>query len=152
MFRLMCRIATNDGVNKVGFVRNLAGQAEKWVILKAYTSQSMVTASDLGGVRSHRRVGGEEEPGSLNRFVRSGDHILLQPTAPMAEYLLSLHEGADGREIRLQHREKVVHGFEFWQVELHGGPSLPSWYRRPYLRYSTVLLCCYAHVNLLFMQ
>ena len=27
----------------------------------------------------------------------------------------------------------MVYGYDYWQIEMHGGPSLPSWYKRPYL-------------------
>lgn len=157
--RLLCRIGANEGSTRVGFVRNLAGQAEKWVILKAaqphsfgsrgYNSIDETNSARTGGAglssatprRSNAGSSGssggagcEEEMDSYNTFVRIGDRILLQSTTPMADYILSLYEGVDGREVRLQHRDRVTSGYDYWQIELHGSPALPSWHKRPYLR------------------
>lgn len=139
--RLLCRLGSDISTNKLGFVRNLAGNAEKWVVLKAYTANSDahlgISSSTQGpgqlrgGVR--RITGCEEEPASRGSFVRTGDHILLQSSAPATDYVISLFESAEGRDMRLQHKDRVLSGYDSWQVELHGEPSLPSWYKRPYL-------------------
>jgi len=131
-------LGSDISTNKLGFVRNLAGNAEKWVVLKAYTANSDanlgISAQGPGQMRGGRRISGcEEEPGSRGSFVRTGDHLLLQSCPPASDYVISLFESAEGRDIRLQHKDKVLSGYDSWQVELHGEPSLPSWYKRPYL-------------------
>ena len=114
--RLLCRIGTDINGSKVGFVRNLVGQAEKWVILKANTSITSPSAgvstgmgnSKLNTYSGNRRfMGGEEEPNSIGNYVRIGDHVLLQAIPPSSDYIISLHESANGRDIRLQHKDKV---------------------------------------------
>ena len=114
--RLLCRLGTDINGSKLGFVRNLVGQAEKWVILKANTGNPSLSAglfsgtagaNKVGGYSSRRLSGGEEEPHSSGSFVRIGDHVLLQAIPPSSDYIVSLHESADGRDIRLQHKDKV---------------------------------------------
>ena len=135
--------AENTANSRVGFVRNLAGNAEKWVILKALTSTSVDSGAGGFNMRSVRSSGSEEEPGSFNTFVRNGDHVVLQAVAPK-DYILAMHEGIEGREVRMQHKDKVIHSYDHWQIEIHGGPSLPSWHKRPYLRYDFTLIRIYA--------
>lgn len=125
--------AENTANSRVGFVRNLAGNAEKWIILKALTPTYVENNVGGFGVHGVRRSGSEEEPGSFNTFVRNGDHVVLQAVVPK-EYILALHEGIEGREVRMQLKDKVIHSYDQWQIEFHGGPSLPSWHKRPYMR------------------
>ena len=112
--RLLCRIGNDLNSSKLGFVRNLAGQAEKWLILKADTANSNaslgISSNNNGKTSSSsgRRVTGcEEEPNSYGTFVRIGDHILLQPVLSSNDHLISLYESSEGREIRIQHKDKV---------------------------------------------
>ena len=101
--------------SKPGFWRNLIGQGEKWLILQAAASGRV-----------------SEEPGSRGLFVRLSDRIMLQCAG--SDYLLSLHEGAQGVEPRLQHKDRAVIGGEIWQLDQFGAPALPAWHDRPYLR------------------
>ena len=105
---------------KLGFWRNLIGLGERWVILKASLSGRLA-----------------EEQGSRGYYVRVGDTILLQ--ANNSDNLLSLHEGADGKEARLVNKERTGLGVETWQVEIFGSQPLPTFANRPYLNGSYLL-------------
>lgn len=76
-------------------------------------------------------VRGSEETGSRGCFIRTGDRILLQ--AASSDSLLSLHEGSQGLEARLTHRDRQGLGGEVWQIDQFAVPSLPTWFGRPYL-------------------
>ena len=106
---------------KLGFWRNLVGQGEKWVLLKA----------------SPRGV---EEPGSRGSFVRLGDPILLctgsgnaSSRGAAGDELLSLYEGAEGREPRMVHVDRAGLGDEVWHIDLFNSQPLPAWSGRMYL-------------------
>jgi len=105
---------------KLGFWRNLIGLGERWIILKASLSGRLA-----------------EEPGSRGYYVRVGDTILLQ--ANNSDNLLSLHEGADGKDARLVNKERTGLGVEAWQVEIFGSQPLPTFANRPYLNGSFLL-------------
>jgi hypothetical protein len=105
---------------KLGFWRNLIGQGEKWVILKASAK-------------------GVEETGSRGLCVRLGDAVLLCSSSTFAarggtnDELLSLYEGAEGREPRLVNIDRAGLGDEVWRVDLFNSQPLPSWSHRVYL-------------------
>lgn len=106
---------------KLGFWRNLVGQGEKWLVLKASAR-------------------GVEEPASRGAFLRLGDPILLctcqgnlSGRGAASEELLSLYEGAEGREPRMVHIDRAGLGDEVWHVDLFNSQPLPSWSGRTYL-------------------
>jgi hypothetical protein len=73
-------LGLRDG-NKLGFWRNLVGQGEKWVVLKACTvatgGQYYQQAAAATGSNGNSKVS-FEEPNSKGTAVRLGDMILLQ--------------------------------------------------------------------------
>eukprot|EP01041_Mallomonas_annulata_P006290 gene6290-12734_t len=103
-------LGLRDGV-RLGFWRNLIGQGEKWLVLRASTR-------------------GLEDPGARGTFLRSGDACVLQS---QSEQLIGLWEGAEGVEARLVHRDRAGAGAEVWQLGVFGTQPLPFWFNRPYL-------------------
>lgn len=109
--------------SKLGFHRNLIGQGEKWVILKAHTP----------GAGSAQRSSSCEDVDARGDFVRVGDLILLQTAS--SDQLLAVHESAAGTESRLVPKGSGGLGLsgEIWQLELFLAQPLPTWLNRPYL-------------------
>lgn len=149
-------LGLRDGT-KLGFWRNLVGQGEKWVILKAQaaTSGSGFYQQSSGGKGPLGRVSCEES-GSRGCIVRLGDSVLLQTNK--SDHLLTLqwnhpfHQTAHGltssaaspaassSSVELVYRDRLGSGsgineLEFWQIEQFGSIPTPLWFRnRPYLR------------------
>lgn len=158
--------------SKLGFWRNLVGQGEKWLILKAATTigvQSSNTANgsnnssySISGINSGDSNSCEDMQ-SRGKYVRIGDAILIQTVK--SDHLLGLHEvpgtstysaaamGGGSVEPRLVYRERAGRMLlgvldVIWQLEQFGSVGLPAWYtNRPYLRYMQTLersgdVCC----------
>lgn len=110
-------LGTRDA-SKLGFWRNLVGQGEKWMLLRASAK-------------------GVEEPGSRGSFVRAGDALLLASPSSASgrpnDELLSLYEGAEGRGPKLVHVDRAGLGDEVWRLDLFASQPLPSWHSRVYL-------------------
>lgn len=87
-------LGLRDG-SKLGFWRNLVGQGEKWVVLKAATVATgglyYQQAAAATGSNSSSKVS-FEEPNSKGSAVRLGDMILLQTFK--TDHLLTLQTAA----------------------------------------------------------
>lgn len=121
----------------MGFWRHLAGQGERWVILKSAHSDVGISASNTGasssyGVASGHKRSGAEEPGSRGAYVRVGDLIMLQTAK--SDHLLTVHEALEGPEAKLVYKDRVTLGAELWQLDRFGSIATPLWYStRPFL-------------------
>lgn len=106
-------LGTREG-QRLGFWRNLVGQSEKWVLLKATPK-------------------GVEDVAARGYFVRSGEGVLVQSLS--GDLLLSLVESPNGNSIRLVHRDRAWAANEMFQVQWFGSEPTPYWLsQRPYLR------------------
>jgi len=135
--------------SKLGFNRSYIGQGGKWLILKAANQGNIAAplssrpasfpfvgpygSNVVSGSGSYRPISGEE-PQSRGTYIRSGDSIIIQSS--QTELCLTVHETKEGgAEPRLVPWDRSGSGSEVWQIHRYGAQPLPSWTRRPYLRW-----------------
>jgi hypothetical protein len=123
----------------------VAGQNEKWQILRAHTALSLSLSTHSGSATTAAAVSaaavasssshflGSEDVTARGSFVRAGDSLLLQTFK--SDHLLSVSDGERERLPKLVYRERSGLGAETFQIEVFGAVSLPQWCsNRPFLR------------------
>lgn len=135
-----------------GFWRALPGSGERWTILKGrrgrggveepksrgkYVRQgdtilllagAAVTEAPSSSTPGFDQITSDLSSDDPQKRLVAGLASITLPT-----HLVSLHEGIDGAEARLVHRDRTGLGGELFQIDYYGSQPTPYWASRPYL-------------------